>query len=261
MAEQLPQIDFLKDALRQFDRKERFYLVQNCLGEAADKVGNDFASLVSNALHPQCRVDPAAWWTTDYHLDWLAGALALCYCPKLLENHLTVSWVNGIGTEPGHQLVMGSQEDADLVIADKTRLILIEAKRFGRWQKAQVITKLNRLRTLKLYNDKLSQSNPGRPKIEIFMLFASPGKSSKPPGGLEKIWQDYCNGIEMTTLSWIPLKSVDGDKRKHALMTRRCRPIVSSNTGSKSAKPKQDKSGTHWFIDRVRITPAIDPNT
>ena len=65
-----------------------------------------------------------AWWATDYHISWLAGALALH-----TEGEASVGKKHdNKPSETGRRLVEGNQEDIDLVIAVVNRVILVEAK-------------------------------------------------------------------------------------------------------------------------------------
>ena len=92
-----------------------------------------------------------AWWATDYHISWLAGALALFVkgekCAKQPFENRPIEddrWTN-LKKPEGRQLVEGNQEDVGLVIATGCELILIEAKAYGAWTVPQLNSKLARL--------------------------------------------------------------------------------------------------------------------
>jgi hypothetical protein len=211
----------LRNALLQFDRKERHFLIQNCLSDVSQKLNSKFLARVSDALALASPLQPGAWWTTDYHFDWLAGALTIYYSPCRLATYRTVSFENCHSALPGKHLVAGSQhlvagnqEDVDLLIADETRLLLIEAKRFGRWEKAQVNRKIGRLTMLRQHSEKLARRHDRQP-IDIHILFASPGK------GDPSVTQKVPNSL------------------------------TKSRKGSALWKAKQPRRGCHYFRSRV----------
>lgn len=59
------------DLLERFDRKERGWLIRECTG-GRGALSEAFCSALAAAFGLPL-VDSAAWWTIDYHLDWLAG--------------------------------------------------------------------------------------------------------------------------------------------------------------------------------------------
>jgi adenylosuccinate lyase len=67
----------LAGALESFNRKERNLLVRKILGQAGSpSLSKRFSDQVAQKLGLQSIPDKA-WWATDYHISWLAGALAL----------------------------------------------------------------------------------------------------------------------------------------------------------------------------------------
>jgi hypothetical protein len=73
---------------------------------------------------------PDSWWTTDYHLDWLAGA-SLWRKEHPCEIH--------VGR------VTGTIGDVDIIVAAPDYLYLIEAKAAGSWNNGQLIRKVKLL--------------------------------------------------------------------------------------------------------------------
>ncbi|PZQ57776.1 MAG: hypothetical protein DI570_19590 [Phenylobacterium zucineum] len=117
------------DTLERFDRKERGWLIRECVG-GRGALSGPFRSALASAFSTPAP-DSAAWWTIDYHLDWLAGV---------------ANW-SGNASEEVHSGggVTGSIEDVDLIIAISDHLFLIEAKAAGSWSNGQLQSKLARL--------------------------------------------------------------------------------------------------------------------
>src|SRR5580658_5268992 len=77
MTTPMPASD-IADTLRRFNRKERHLVIQNCLRESAVNLSPGFCDDVTKTLGPRLSspIRRDSWWATDYHLDWLIGALA-----------------------------------------------------------------------------------------------------------------------------------------------------------------------------------------
>jgi hypothetical protein len=70
----------LPAALERFKRKERNLLVQAMLGHNEEKplqLADSFLHKIAGALDDLKSIPADAWWATDYHISWLAGALAV----------------------------------------------------------------------------------------------------------------------------------------------------------------------------------------
>ena len=113
----------LDAALDSFNRKERNLLVRAMLADGRlPLLGKSFCDQVTEKLGFGIPED--AWWATDYHISWLAGALAL-FVKGYEETRICPNPEN----EHKRRLVEGNQEDVDLIIATGCNLIFIEAKR------------------------------------------------------------------------------------------------------------------------------------
>jgi hypothetical protein len=132
----------IADTLRLFDRKERHLVIQNCLGEGATKLCKTFRDDLAKALGSRLLppILDNAWWATDYHLEWLAGALI---------------WHREHGREDRERprkdeddLIRGNQEDIDLIIASGRDVILLEAKGHFSFANAPLASKIGRLTKL-----------------------------------------------------------------------------------------------------------------
>ena len=67
----------LVEALESFNRKERNLLIRAALGHQNERLllSDSFCTKVDDWL--KIGLSPEAWWATDYHFSWLAGALCL----------------------------------------------------------------------------------------------------------------------------------------------------------------------------------------
>jgi hypothetical protein len=127
----------LIERLTLFNAKERFWLLRSALGEAP------LSPSFLQALCDEADVDPPpsdSWWAMDYHLDWLACALA---------GEVSL----GVPQEPpGEGWRLGTQEDVDLIVAweagDTTHVLLVEAKGVTSHSNRQVKSKVGKLRVL-----------------------------------------------------------------------------------------------------------------
>ncbi len=138
----------LTDILDRFNRKERNLLVRDALGHSPSKalsLDHNFRKRIGTELGG-LEIPNDAWWATDYHLNWIAGALALW---RRGEQAIGTAQINLLSENPVRYLVERSQEDADLLIAFDTTLILVEVKAFGYFTNKQIDSKLQRWHLLK----------------------------------------------------------------------------------------------------------------
>jgi hypothetical protein len=182
-------------ALERFNRKERNLLIRAALGhqETALKLSAGFREHVASALGI-ASLPEDAWWATDYHIDWLAGALAtyLADAPVLRSSR-----ANPVDNATQRRLVEGNQEDIDLLIAAGQDLIMVEAKAYGAWSNAQMASKLARLNLLQAYYAQIVR--PEERPIRFHILLTSPMRPQKlaisPPAwsgpGPELPWSNH----------------------------------------------------------------------
>jgi hypothetical protein len=218
----------LADALETFNRKERNLLVRAMLAEEGRlPLSENFRNEVAKKLGLQS-IPKDAWWATDYHISWLAGALALFV--KGYEEARDITWPN---PENKHKrrLVEGNQEDVDLVIATGRNLVLTEAKGFGHFGNAQLASKLTRLELLHDFYNELVGTEPSEHSVTFHFLIISPTAPSK----LTTSWPSWaCKGQDVP---WIELKL---DKGKSVFEVTRC-----DGTGTSSA------AGQRWRVKPV----------
>lgn len=136
----------LINILESFNRKERFFLVAQVLGQ------EDGAGEPAFTLHPKFRdelgrkigveIPIEAFVAMDYHLDWLQAGLTLA---RTIQDEVFDFSNDG-------EVIKGTQEDVDLLVAfrkgDQHHLILVEAKAYSGWTNDQMVSKSNRLREI-----------------------------------------------------------------------------------------------------------------
>jgi len=227
----------LSETLERFNRKERCLLVRAVLGDNEKKLLLDKAFLkeVATELNITPIDQKTAWWATDYHYDWLAGALAIHIEGEEGEIHKPRTNLSATSEPPKQRyLVEGNQEDADLVIASGSDLILIEAKAYGAWTNKQMTSKLARLELLHQelvsLNDKIKPEN----ELRLHLLLCSPKKPEK-----LHPWPDWLK--RRSDIPWIKLElPPEGDT---ILDVSRC-----NKEGTEMA------SGQFWHIGEVKAS-------
>jgi hypothetical protein len=150
------------------------------------RLGNSFRKLVGEKLGISIPED--AWWATDYHIDCLAGALAL-FVKGEEGSRENLSGLSGLPEREYRWLVEGNQEDLDLVIVTERNLILIEAKAYSGWLNKQMKSKLERLNILyEFYKSLIAPLHLPEQKLEFFFLTISP---FEPPDKLVLDWPSW----------------------------------------------------------------------
>ena len=122
--------------VRDFNRKERFYLVGMALGNQAFQLSEEFRETLGQALGIQ--VPETAFAAVDYHLDWLAASLYLTANPDATAPH-----------KLDRRLITATQQDIDFLVAyeedDGCHVILLEAKGVTGFSNRQFRSKVDRL--------------------------------------------------------------------------------------------------------------------
>ena len=126
----------LLEHIESFNRKERFFLIGEVLGNPIFRSSAGFRKRVGDVFGLDIPVD--ALVLMDYHLDWIHASLALA------------SGVDESGVHENEPVVAtGTQEDIDLLIAfdeeDTTHLLMLEAKATTGWTNRQTLSKAKRL--------------------------------------------------------------------------------------------------------------------
>ena len=127
----------LMEQLESFNRKERFFLIGDALGNQAFQLSSPFRAKLDAAFGVMPPSD--ALVAMDYHLDWIHASLFL----SLPQNDEDAIHPNT------RAIATGTQEDVDLLVAfdegDTTHLLLIEAKAETGWTNSQTLSKAKRL--------------------------------------------------------------------------------------------------------------------
>ncbi|GAA0607485.1 hypothetical protein GCM10009416_50490 [Craurococcus roseus] len=213
----------LAQALERINRKERNLLIRAALGhkEVPLRLSSAFRKQVAKKLNLMSEVPEDAWWATDYHISWLAGALTV-YVEG--DGALTTAKPNPWFGE--RRLVEGNQEDVDLVVAFGKELLLIEAKAYGAFSNAQLASKLVRLNLLHDYYKGLGLATECPVNFRILLI------SPMPPQKLTTIWPNWVRAE--AGVPWIPLEL---NTSASVLEVRRC-----NQDGQISA------AGDHWRV-------------
>jgi hypothetical protein len=176
-------IDSLGNVLARFDRKERGWVVRKALGAKAEYLDEGFLKQVCGALGLETAAPQEYRWFTDYHLDWLVAALQIyAYGEKRCLAHDSI-FPNSAAPNP---LIMGNQEDVDLLLVTGTDLILIEAKWFGLWNNTQRESKLGRLKMIKKAAD-LACIQANRDRVKFHFLLMSAAEAHRNPDPLRQV--------------------------------------------------------------------------
>ena len=136
-------MDNLIDILESFNRKERFFLVAQALGNPKFILSREFRLQLGETVglaEQGIEIPPCAFAAMDYHLDWLQAGLTL-------SRNIQEELFSNAG-----EVIKGTQEDIDLLVAfrhgDQHHLILVEAKAYSGWSNDQLKSKANRLREI-----------------------------------------------------------------------------------------------------------------
>ena len=129
----------LIEILERFNRKERFFLVGEALGNCKFKMSDHFRRHLSNEIGVD--IPDNALTAMDYHIDWIAAAVMQYASPDsgdVFENSGEVT---------------GNQGDVDFLVAFKDaegvyRLIFLEAKAYGSWNNKQMGSKAKRMKLI-----------------------------------------------------------------------------------------------------------------
>jgi hypothetical protein len=221
----------LANALKRFNRKERNLLIREALGDEEKQLclGKQFRTKLEQEL--SISVQQNAWWATDYHISWLAGALDL-YSNGEARLESAASRPNPRGRNR-RCLIEPNQQDIDMVVASGLDLILIEAKAYGSWANSQMTSKIQRLTLLKEFYDAIAGSIP-KPIAFHFVL-----ASFNEPTHLNYTgWPPWA--LKGTTPRWIKLP-----KAGSILEVTRC-----------DARGNQSAEGQNWKIKRKWLNHA-----
>lgn len=205
----------LVEALEQFNRKERYWLIQSALGAPGRQLDAAFRARLQAAIGVAVPAD--AWWAMDYHLDWLVGAMAMLSRPECAYEP----------QQNAERLVEGNQEDMDLVVAFGDTLILVEAKGETSWSNGQFRSKVERLEALRAAN--LIPAS-----LQVFVVLMSPGGAD----GL----------VPAAGGAWPAWLCPDG-RLRHVVLDMPTEFLKVTRWSAEDGRPSPD--GRHWRVVRA----------
>jgi hypothetical protein len=222
----------VSEALARFDRKERRLLVGTALGHETG-LDQNFCDKIGERLGIIPLPASGTRWFTDYHIDWLVGAVHV----YARGEHSALELVMPNKGNHEAQLVYGNQQDVDLLLARDTNIILIEAKWFGREDRDQFEAKLTRLHVIREHADHVCREAKVK-RIRMDVLLMSP---VEPSDRMKAIWTAHNPGTELCWLKMLPLGG-----QSDALAVERC------DTGG-----NRERTDTHWHIKKL-LVPGVD---
>ena len=130
----------LIELLSQFNRKERFFLIGQALGNENFSLSESFRKDLSANIGIE--VPHGAFAAMDYHLDWIAASLRAYQQCDPIDRPFPNS----------DQVVKGTQQDIDLLTTFKAgetyHIVFLEAKGYSPWGNKQMREKAKRLKDL-----------------------------------------------------------------------------------------------------------------
>ncbi|MHC6657375.1 hypothetical protein [Aeromonas salmonicida] len=207
--------------LKSFNRKERFYLVGQMLGNPDFRMDDKQLDKISELIN--IKIPREYFAAMDYHLDWIYASLSLtrnnandkAYKRNFIDNEQKVDLQ-----------ISGTQEDVDFLLAfvdekQITHLVMIEAKGDSYFSNGQLDSKNKRFKAI------FGNENTW-PNVKPHFIICSPKKPQKI--NIEEpayfIFKDF-------KLPWLEL-DMGNEKNK----VTRC---------DEDAKPSND--GEHWKVE------------
>lgn len=184
-------MDDLIDILESFNRKERFFLIAQALGNPGFELSTGFREKLAKAVgldRQGIEIPACAFAAMDYHLNWVHASLVLAHCTD----------DQGKKDLLGNGGIVNSQQDVDLLVAFKDdgnrhHLIFIEAKGYNtdgssdglssfdnKREKDQLKSKARQLETI------LKPYGTPYPDVESHFCLMTRKKPTNPPAPWEK---------------------------------------------------------------------------
>lgn len=212
----------LIDNLKSFNRKERFYLVGQMLGNPEFRMDKTQLDEISDLIN--IKIPTEYFAAMDYHLDWIYASLFLT------ENDANIAFERNFTEKDGIKIdyqVSGTQEDVDFLLAfvdheNTTHIVMIEAKGDSYFSNAQLDSKNKRFKAI-------FGNESTWPNVKPHFLICSP-KSPKKISIEEPAYFIFKN----SKLLWLELDMGDGKNK----VTR----------WGEDNKPCSD--GKYWAVER-----------
>jgi hypothetical protein len=232
----------LVERLKLFNRKERYWLIRNALGEGRAEIplSNGFRRRLTESIGIEIPV--TAWWAIDYHIDWLFGALRLDRKPDANDGDVWENPEDG-ETDERRRLIRGTQEDFDLIVAFDRTIILIEAKGVTGWGGAQLQSKKQRLAHWSEYSDQLNaERDLSSDAPRIFVVLTSP---RNPTDGVANEWPKC---VQNQMHYWLEMDFAGAPKEFR---------VVERCTETSNGKVKSSSEGRHWHLKSVKKPKSV----
>ncbi|TXN80043.1 hypothetical protein FV234_18325 [Methylobacterium sp. WL8] len=202
----------LVKALALFNRKERFWLLSEAVGEAFQKLSPDYLASLSKEIGVSIPED--AWWAFDYHFEWL-------YAVLFSSPAFNPSPGDAIKTN-SEKLIRSNQEDMDLIVAFDDVIVIVEAKLSTSWSNKQTASKARRLSALPTAH------------ARCFYVLTSPVRPTKL--NMDG-WPEWAlrTPLPHPSFYWLPLKPQGAPQKP--LMVSKC-----DHEGNRS------REGTYWNV-------------
>lgn len=223
----------LIEYLKSFNRKERFYLISQMLGNPEFRMDKIQLGEISDLIG--IKIPTEYFAAMDYHLDWIYASLFLIQNDA--DKAFKRNFIENDGIKIDYQ-ISGTQEDVDFLLAfvdheNTTHIVMIEAKGDSTFSNAQLQSKNERFRAI-FYEPEVSatHSHTKWKSVKAHFLLCSPKKPRK----IEITNPVSFMKSEKLMNSWLKL-DMGGDKIK----VTRC---GKNDSGSYS----------HWVIEKRTIS-------
>lgn len=210
----------LIDNLKSFNRKERFYLIGQMLGNPEFRMDKTQLDEISRLIG--ITIPSEYFAAMDYHLDWIYASLFLTQ-----EHDEKIFPRNFIDNNKKVDLqISGTQEDVDFLLAfvdheNTTHIVMIEAKGDSYFSNGQLDSKSKRFKAI------FGNENTW-PNVRPHFIICSPKKPQK-----INIEEPAYFMLKHFELPWLKLDMGDGKKK----VTRCCKGGDSSHDGK------------HWKVE------------
>ncbi|MGU5679877.1 hypothetical protein [Aeromonas allosaccharophila] len=211
----------LIENLKSFNRKERFYLVGQMLGNPDFRMDKTQLAEISRLIG--ITIPSEYFAAMDYHLDWIYASLFLT--KNDADKAFKRNSIENNGVKIDYQ-ISGTQEDVDFLLAfvdheNKTHIVMIEAKGDSYFSNAQLNSKNKRFKAIFGNEDTW-------PNVRPHFLLCSPKEPQKI--NIEEPAYFISNNF---ILPWLELDMGNGKNK-----ITRC---------NENKKPSND--GEHWKVE------------
>lgn len=212
----------LIDNLKSFNRKERFYLVGQMLGNPDFRMDDKQLDKISKLIDINIPIEYFA--AMDYHLDWIYASLFLTQNDA--DEAFERNFIEKDGINIDYQ-ISGTQEDVDFLLAfvdheNTTHIVMIEAKGDSYFSNGQLDSKNKRFKAI------FGNENTW-PNVRPHFLICSPKRPQK-----VNIEDPAYFIFKSSKLLWLELGMGDGKNK----VTR----------WGEENKPSSD--GKYWTVER-----------